>query len=56
MLLATYNLFSKDYLIILQDKIVNNDKHNYSEANNFNLVKLDGSFTDNLGVMRIGIH
>ena len=48
-LFPTLNLFSKDYLINLQAKIVNNDKHNYSEGNNFNLLKLDGSFTDNLG-------
>ena len=48
-LLPTFNLVSKDYLINLQAKVVNNDKHNYSEGNNFNLLKLDGSFTDNLG-------
>ena len=46
---VTLNLFSKDYLINLQAKVVSNDKHNYSEGNNFNLLKLDGSFTDNLG-------
>ena len=48
-LLPTFNSFSKDYLINLQAKVVNNDKHNYSEGNNFNLLKLDGSFTDNIG-------
>ena len=48
-LLPTFNSFSKDYLINLQAKVINNDKHNYSEGNNFNLIKLDGSFTDNLG-------
>ena len=48
-LLPTFNLFSKDYLINFQAKVVNTDKHNYSEGNNFNLLKLDGSFTDNLG-------
>ena len=48
-LLPTFNLFSKDYLINFQAKVVNNDIHNYSEGNNFNLLKLDGSFTDNLG-------
>ena len=48
-LFPTFNLVSKDYLINLQAKVVNNDKHNYSEGNNFNLLKLDGSFTDNLG-------
>ena len=48
-LFPTFNLFSKDYLINLQAKVVNNDKHNYSEGNNFNLLKPDGSFTDNLG-------
>ena len=48
-LLPTFNLVSKDYLINLQAKVINNDKHNYSEGNNFNLIKLDGSFTDNLG-------
>ena len=46
---VTLNLFSKDYLINLQAKVVSSDKHNYSEGNNFNLIKLDGSFTDNLG-------
>ena len=46
---SAFNLFSKDYLINLQAKVVNNHKHNYSEGNNFNLLKLDGSFTDNLG-------
>ena len=51
-LLPTSNLVSKDYLINLQAKVVNNDKHNYSEGNNFNLLKLDGSFTDNLGNYR----
>ena len=48
-LFSTFNLFSKDYLINFQAKVVNTDKHNYSEGNNFNLLKLDGSFTDNLG-------
>ena len=48
-LCQTFNLSSKDYLINLQAKVVNNYKHNYSEGNNFNLLKLDGSFTDNLG-------
>ena len=48
-LFQTFNLSSKDYLINLQAKVVNNYKHNYSEGNNFNLLKLDGSFTDNLG-------
>ena len=48
-LFSTFNLFSKDYLINFQAKIVNTYKHNYSEGSNFNLLKLDGSFTDNLG-------
>ena len=48
-LFQTFNLSSKDYLINLQAKVVKNYKHNYSEGNNFNLLKLDGSFTDNLG-------
>ena len=48
-LFSTFNLFSKDYLINFQAKVVNTDKHNYSEGNNFKLIKLDGSFTDNLG-------
>ena len=48
-LFSTFNLFSKDYLINLQAKVVNNDKHNYSEGNNFNLLKLDRLFTYNLG-------
>ena len=48
-LLVNFSLFAKDYLINLQAKIVNSDKHNYSKDSNFNLLKLDGSFTDNLG-------
>ena len=46
---STSASFTKDYLINLQAKVISNDKHNYSEGNNFNLLKLDGSFTDNLG-------
>tara|TARA_B100001029_G_C14784713_1_gene298509 strand:+ start:119 stop:616 length:498 start_codon:yes stop_codon:yes gene_type:complete len=48
-LFSTFNLFAKDYLINLQAKVVSSDKHNYSEGSNFNILKLDGSFTDNLG-------
>ena len=49
LLLTTFNLFAKDYQINLQAKIVSSDKHSYSKDSNFNLLKLDGSFTDNLG-------
>ena len=40
---------ANEYLINLQAKVVSSETHNYSKDNSFNLIKLDGSFTDNLG-------
>ena len=42
-------LHANEYLINLQAKVVSSETHNYSKDSNFNLIKLDGSFTDNLG-------
>ena len=42
-------LHSYEYLINFQAKVVSSEKHNYTKDSNFNLIKLDGSFTDNLG-------
>ena len=42
-------LHSYEYLINFQAKIVSSETHNYTKDSNFNLIKLDGSFTDNLG-------
>ena len=42
-------LHSYEYLINFQAKVVSREKHNYTKDSNFNLIKLDGSFTDNLG-------
>ncbi len=44
-----FNILAKDYLINLQAKVVSSDKHIYSGNSSFNSLKLDGSFTDNLG-------
>ena len=43
------SLHANEYLINLQAKVVSSETHNYSKDSNFNLIKLDGSFTDNLG-------
>ena len=43
------SLHSNEYLINFQAKVVSSEKHNYTKDSNFNLIKLDGSFTDNLG-------
>lgn len=40
---------ANEYLINFQAKVVNSETHNYTKNSNFNLIKLDGSFTDNLG-------
>ena len=45
----TFSLCSKEYLINFQAKVVSSESHNYTKYSNFNLIKLDGSFTDNLG-------
>ena len=43
------NLFSKDYFINFHAKNIINEKHAYSKGNYYNILKLDGSFTDSLG-------
>ena len=43
------SLHSNEYLINFQAKVVSSESHNYTKDSNFNLIKLDGSFTDNLG-------
>ena len=43
------SLKANEYLINLQAKVVSSEAHNYSKNSSFNLLKLDGSFTDNLG-------
>ena len=45
----TFSLCSKEYLINFQAKVVSSESHNYTKDSNFNLIKLDGSFTDNFG-------
>ena len=40
---------ASEYLINFQAKVVSSETHNYTIDSNFNLIKLDGSFTDNLG-------
>ena len=40
---------ANEYLINFQAKVVSSETHNYTKDSNFNLIKLDGSFTDNLG-------
>ena len=45
----TFSLYSNEYLINFQAKVVSSESHNYTKDSNFNLIKLDGSFTDNLG-------
>ena len=47
--LLVNSLYSYEYLINFQAKVVNSETHNYTKDSNFNLIKLDGSFTDNLG-------
>ena len=43
------NLLANDYFIDFHAKNIINEKHNYSKGNYYNILKLDGSFTDNLG-------
>ena len=45
----TFSLYSNEYLINFQAKVVSSESHNYTKDSSFNLIKLDGSFTDNLG-------
>ena len=54
LLLITLSFFvglvnASEYLINFQAKVVSSETHNYTIDSNFNLIKLDGSFTDNLG-------
>ena len=42
-------LLSKEYFVDLHAKMVVNEKHYYSKKSYYNILKLDGSFTDNLG-------
>ena len=43
------SLLSNDYLLNLHAKIVVDQKHSYSVNSYYNILKLDGSFTDNYG-------
>ena len=43
------NLLGKDYFIDFHAKNIINEKHDYSKGNYYNILKLDGSFTDSLG-------
>ena len=43
------NLLAKDYFIDFHAKNIINEKHDYSQGNYYNILKLDGSFTDSLG-------
>ena len=43
------NLLAKDYFIDFHAKNIINEKHDYSKGNYYNILKLDGSFTDSLG-------
>ena len=43
------NLLAKDYFINFHAKNIINEKHAYSKGNYYNILKLDGSFTDSLG-------
>jgi len=45
----SFNLYSQEYLINLNAKVVSNETHKYSQSSYFNILKLDGPFTDNLG-------
>ena len=42
-------LLAKDYFVDLHAKLVIDEKHYYSKISYYNILKLDGSFTDNLG-------
>ena len=48
-LLFSSSLLSNDYIIDIHGKIVSSEKHKYSKNSYYNILKLDGSFTDNLG-------
>ena len=43
------NLLGNDYFIDFHAKNIINEKHDYSKGNYYNILKLDGSFTDSLG-------
>ena len=42
-------LLAKDYFVDLHAKMVIDEKHYYSKKSYYNILKLDGSFTDSLG-------
>ena len=42
-------MIAKDYFINFHAKNIINEKHDYSKGNYYNILKLDGSFTDSLG-------
>ena len=42
-------LLAKDYFVDLHAKVVIDEKHYYSKISYYNILKLDGSFTDSLG-------
>ena len=42
-------LLAKDYYVDLHAKVVIDEKHYYSNKSYYNILKLDGTFTDNLG-------
>ena len=41
-------LLSNDYKIDIHGKIISNEKHKYSNNSYYSILKLDGTFTDNL--------
>ena len=42
-------LLAKDYFVDLHAKVIIDEKHYYSKNSYYNILKLDGSFTDSLG-------
>ena len=42
-------LLAKDYFVDLHAKVIIDEKHYYSKKSYYNILKLDGSFTDSLG-------
>ena len=47
LILYSSTLLSNDYKIDIHGKIVSNEKHKYSDNSYFNILKIDGTFTDN---------
>ena len=48
LILYSSTLLSNDYKIDIHGKIVSNEKHKYSDNSYFSILKIDGTFTDNL--------